>query len=228
MTFLKRVTSGKRRQQESEADECKADVAQGWNGLKKNDTGRQHHQDKDQSRKGKDKTQCCLREGDQPEDGAENIENQFVNQRPFRVNAGAVSMYTFVPPCDKTGKYSTKYLCELKPGDAVVTSDHNGNVAEAIVGRNKIERRPLTMITAIHPTLNNPYTDSLDYIHTFVQNAETTNLVDAMGNEFPLTKLKRGDNILACIENPHPVSRHFGTPFREAKIFENPYFTRIP
>jgi 3-dehydroquinate synthase II len=159
---------------------------------------------------------------------AENIENPFVSQRPFRVNAGAVSMYTLVPPCDKDGKYSTKYLCELKPGDAVVVADYKGNVAEAIVGRNKVERRPLTLIKAIHPTLKNPYTDSLDYIDTFVQNAETTNLIDALGKPIQLKKLKRGDKILACTENPHPIARHFGTPVNATKIFENPYFAHIP
>ena len=157
---------------------------------------------------------------------AENIESRFVAQRPFRINAGAVSLYTFVPPFSD-GHYQTKYLCELTAGDGVIVVDFKGNTIEAVVVRNKIENRPMTMIKALHPTLRNPYKeDSLDFIHTFVQNAETTNLVSETGEPMPLAKLKPGDKIMAYTKNPHEVSRHFGTLVNGIKILENPYFGR--
>jgi len=153
---------------------------------------------------------------------AENIETSFgIKQRPFRVNAGPVSMYVLVPPRDEEGRYQTKYLWELETGDKVLAVDYLGNVRDAIVGRNKIESRPLTMITAVHPTLKNPYKgDSLDFIHTFVQTAETTHLVTKNGDPLPLTELKVGDKILAHAENPHHDARHFGMAVTGIKIIE--------
>lgn len=152
---------------------------------------------------------------------AENIETTFgIEQRPFRVNAGPVSLYVLVPPCGEDGRYPTKYLWELKAGDKVLAVDYLGDVREAIVARNKIESRPLTMITAVHPTLKNPYTGSLDFIHTFVQTAETTHFVAKNGDPLPLKELKIGSTILAYAENPHHIARHFGTLVSGTKIIE--------
>jgi len=151
---------------------------------------------------------------------AENIENPHVNQRPFRVNAGAVSLYIITPEHGEDGRYSTKYLWELRAGDKVLATDFRGHVAEAVVSRNKIERRPLTMITALHPTLVNPYTGSLDFIYTFIQTAETTNLVGEKGEAVPLANLKAGDKILAYTEDRQETARHFGTPTLGIKIIE--------
>lgn len=151
---------------------------------------------------------------------AENIENPHVSQRPFRVNAGAVSLYVIIPEQGEDRHYLTKYLWELRAGDKVLAIDYKGHTSEAVVARNKIEKRPLTMITAVHPTLINPYTGGVDYIHTFVQTAETTNLVNEKGDPLPLMKLKSGDKVLAYTPNPHEVAYHFGTPTLNIKIFE--------
>lgn len=153
---------------------------------------------------------------------AENLKTSFgIKQRPFRVNAGPVSMYVLVPLLDVEGRYQAKYLWELEAGDKVLAVDYLGNVRDAIVGRNKIESRPLTMITAVHPTLKNPYKGgSLDFIHTFVQTAETTHLVTKNGDPLPLNELKVGDKILARAENPHHEARHFGMTVKGIKIIE--------
>lgn len=152
---------------------------------------------------------------------AENIENTFgIEQRPFRVNAGPVSLYVLVPPCGEDGRYPTKYLWELKSGDKVLAVDYLGKVREVEVARNKIESRPLTMITAVHPTLIDPYTDSPDLIKTFIQTAETTHFVAKNGDPLPLKELKIGSKILACTENPHHIARHFGTAVLGTRIIE--------
>src|SRR5512136_773995 len=73
---------------------------------------------------------------------AETIESGYVAARPFRVNAGPVHAYILLPD----GK--TKYLSELRAGDEVLVADAQGRTRAAIVGRLKIERRPLVLIEA--------------------------------------------------------------------------------
>ncbi len=73
---------------------------------------------------------------------AESVSNPYVAPRPFRVNAGPVHAYTRVPG----GK--TRYLSELCAGDPVQIVDNEGNTTTAVVGRLKIEKRPLMLITA--------------------------------------------------------------------------------
>jgi len=152
---------------------------------------------------------------------AENLENIYgINQRPFRVNAGPASLYVLVPPRGKDGRYQTKYLWELRAGDLVLMVDYQGHGAEAEVTRNKIERRSLTMITAYHPTLKNLYTGEDDFIRTFIQTAETSHFVDENGDPLPLRNLRQGSKILACVENPHRIGRHFGMAVEGVEIFE--------
>jgi len=71
---------------------------------------------------------------------SESVENPYVEQRPFRVNAGAIHAYTLLP------KYRTKYLSELKMGDVVLIVNFKGKTQSAIVGRIKIEKRPLMLV----------------------------------------------------------------------------------
>jgi 3-dehydroquinate synthase II len=42
----------------------------------------------------------------------------------------------------------TKYLCELSAGDEVLAVDPKGNSHTVAVGRNKIERRPMMLVSA--------------------------------------------------------------------------------
>ncbi|PKL61263.1 MAG: 3-dehydroquinate synthase II [Methanomicrobiales archaeon HGW-Methanomicrobiales-2] len=72
----------------------------------------------------------------------ETLENPYVAPRPFRVNAGAVHAYIRLPE----GK--TAYLADLAVGDKVLVAEHTGPTHEAVVGRVKIERRPLLLVEA--------------------------------------------------------------------------------
>ena len=68
--------------------------------------------------------------------------SRFSRPRPFRVNAGAAHSYVLM------ADGSTRYLAELEPGDAVLASLPGGSVRSLRVGRLKIERRPLVVVTA--------------------------------------------------------------------------------
>ncbi len=128
---------------------------------------------------------------------SESIENPYVAPRPFRVNAGPVHAYTMV----SGGK--TRYLSELKAGDEVVGVNAEGRMMSLLVGRVKIERRPLLLIEATGP--NGP-------VSTILQNAETIRLVDIEGEAVSVVKIKPGDHVLGYAEE---AGRHFGHKIRE-------------
>jgi len=127
---------------------------------------------------------------------SESEDNGYVASRPFRVNAGAVHSYMEVPGG------GTRYLSEIKGGDSVLLCDENGNTRVASVGRCKVEKRPLLMVTA---------TDGKKEYTVMLQNAETIRMVGSKGS-VSVTKLKPGDKVLAKIETG---GRHFGMAIEE-------------
>ncbi len=131
---------------------------------------------------------------------SETLETEYVASRPFRVNAGAVHAYVLTP--DK----KTKYLSELKTGDAVLAVDRDGNVRSVVVGRVKIEKRPLMLVEV--------ECDGKIY-KTLLQNAETIMLVGKDGKPLSISKLKIGDEILIYVKE---VGRHFGMEVEESII----------
>jgi 3-dehydroquinate synthase II len=128
---------------------------------------------------------------------SESIDNPYVSPRPFRVNAGPVHAYTRVPG----GK--TRYLSELSAGDEVMIVDHKGSTFSGIVGRLKIEKRPLILITA---------TVGDTPITTIAQNAETIRLIDPKGDPISVVSLMPGDKVLVAVESS---GRHFGHKIEE-------------
>jgi 3-dehydroquinate synthase II len=128
---------------------------------------------------------------------AESISNPYVAPRPFRVNAGAVHAYTRVPG----GK--TRYLSELCAGDAVLVVDHEGNTQTAVIGRLKIEKRPLMLVRAAAGDRE---------ITTILQNAETIRLTDPKGGAVSVVSLTSGDKVLVAVED---AGRHFGMKIDE-------------
>jgi 3-amino-4-hydroxybenzoic acid synthase len=66
----------------------------------------------------------------------------YMPTRPFRVNAGAVSSYIL------SAVERTNYLSELRQGDTVTGVRANGDTRPLVVGRAKIETRPLLLIRA--------------------------------------------------------------------------------
>jgi len=131
---------------------------------------------------------------------SETLTSEFVAPRPFRVNAGAVHAYIRLPD----GK--TKYMSELSAGDEVLIVNARGEARVGIIGRVKIERRPLLLIVA---ELNG------EVYKTLLQNAETVNLVDKEGKPISVAKLKPGDEVLIYVEKS---GRHFGTKVEETLV----------
>ena len=131
---------------------------------------------------------------------AESVSNPYVSPRPFRVNAGPVHAYTRVPG----GK--TRYLSELSAGDSVWIVDFNGKTTHAAVGRIKMEKRPLMLVTA---SCNGKK------ITAILQNAETIRLTAADGSPLSLVSLKPGDRVLVALE---AEGRHFGHKIEETIV----------
>ncbi len=128
---------------------------------------------------------------------SESVDNPYVAARPFRVNAGGVHAYVKV-----TGN-KTKYLSEIKSGDKVLVVDSKGNTTEAIVGRNKIEKRPMMLVEA--------RTEDKE-ISLILQNAETIRLVKPNGKPISVVNIKTGDEVLVYTES---AGRHFGMKIDE-------------
>lgn len=131
---------------------------------------------------------------------SESLESEYVASRPFRVNAGPVHAYVMTPG------NKTRYLSEIQAGDEVLTVNSKGESKTAIVGRVKIERRPLLLIEAEYEG---------QHIRTLVQNAETIRLVDTDGKPVSVVDIKVGDKILAYFTTG---ARHFGMAIEEQII----------
>jgi 3-dehydroquinate synthase II len=127
--------------------------------------------------------------------------NPHVEPRPFRVNAGPVSLYVM------TSDNKTRYLSELQSGDEVQVVDREGRTRIALVGRIKIERRPMMLVeTEVNRSR----------LKTIVQNAETIRFVTKDGSK-AVTELKDGDEVLVYHQEG---GRHFGTLVSEESVIE--------
>src|SRR6266581_153476 len=128
---------------------------------------------------------------------SETIETDEVAARPFRVNAGPVHAYVYLPGG------ATKYLSELRAGDDVLAVDSGGRARSVVVGRVKIERRPLLLVQA--------EADDRRF-STIVQNAETVRFVTPETGSVGMSELQVGDVVLLRLEEG---GRHFGMPIQE-------------
>ncbi len=131
---------------------------------------------------------------------SESLESEYVASRPFRVNAGPVHAYVMTP------NNKTKYLSEIETGDEVLTVDKEGNTKSAVVGRVKIEKRPLMLIEAEYEGIK---------IKTLLQNAETIRLVGEDGIPISIADLKNGDKVMIYLDKG---ARHFGMSIEESII----------
>ncbi|WP_227355516.1 3-dehydroquinate synthase II [Haladaptatus salinisoli] len=131
---------------------------------------------------------------------AETAESPYVASRPFRVNAGAVHAYV------RTPDGGTKYLAELQSGDEVQVADLDGNTREAVVGRVKIEKRPMFRLEV--------ETADGDRVETLLQNAETIKVATRDGRK-AVTDLAEGDEVKLLLEGG---ARHFGERVEESII----------
>lgn len=127
--------------------------------------------------------------------------NDYVASRPFRVNAGAVSMYNLIPG------QKTRYLQELQAGDEILILDRNGKSRVSYIGRCKVEKRPMVLLEAKFQN------------HTskcVLQLAETIRLVQRDGS-VAVTDIKAGDKVLVKIDKG---GRHFGMRVDNEYIIE--------
>ncbi|MGB4612275.1 MAG: 3-dehydroquinate synthase II, partial [Methanothermobacter thermautotrophicus] len=131
---------------------------------------------------------------------SESLESEYVASRPFRVNAGPVQAYVMVPG----GR--TRYLSELETGDEVIIVDRDGRSRSAIVGRVKIEKRPLMLVEAEYEGMK---------VRTLLQNAETIRLVNDKGEPVSVSELGEGDRVLVYFDES---ARHFGMAIKETII----------
>jgi 3-dehydroquinate synthase II len=131
---------------------------------------------------------------------SENVENPFVNTRPFRVNAGPVHAYI------RMADGQTKYLSEIRIGDRVLIVNFEGKSYPAVVGRAKVERRPLVLVEAEEKGQN---------ISVILQNAETIRLIQPDGKAISLIDLQEGSEVLVYREKG---GRHFGVQIDETIV----------
>jgi len=128
----------------------------------------------------------------------ENVQSPYCDPRPFRVNAGAVHAYVRIP------NNKTQYMMELKSGSEVLVVDKDGNTEVVVVGRNKIEKRPMMLVRA--------KTKKGREVTLIMQNAETIRLTSPEGKPLSITHLKPGDKVLVYTEE---AGRHFGVQVKE-------------
>jgi 3-dehydroquinate synthase II len=128
-------------------------------------------------------------------------ESHYVEPRPFRVNAGPIALYVLTP------NNKTRYLSELRAGDEVVIVDREGNQRTAVVGRVKIERRPLTLVKA---------EIAGRAVSTIVQNAETIRFMTPDASK-SVVDLAAGDEVLVHATGG---GRHFGVSVAEEWVLE--------
>jgi 3-dehydroquinate synthase II len=131
---------------------------------------------------------------------SESVENRFVNARPFRVNAGPVHAYI------RLANGETKYLSEVQSGDQVLIVNFEGASYPAVVGRAKVEKRPLVLVEA--EGNGQPFS-------IILQNAETIRLTAPSGEAVSLVDLKEGDEVLVCMEK---AGRHSGVKIDETIV----------
>ncbi|KAL3152277.1 hypothetical protein ABBQ32_001351 [Trebouxia sp. C0010 RCD-2024] len=136
---------------------------------------------------------------------SECTESRYINSRPFRVNAGPVHAYTACPD------NQTAYLAELKSGMEVLVVDAEGHHRSAIIGRVKIETRPLVLVEA--------ETQDGQRHSIMLQNAETVRLIGPRTeqaalptNAVSVTELQVGQPIFLHLQG---AARHTGISIEE-------------
>ena len=122
----------------------------------------------------------------------------YMPTRPFRVNAGALHSYVLGPD------NRTNYLSELHSGSTVLAVNTEGKTRRVVVGRAKLESRPLLQITA-HSQ------DGVEVSLT-VQDDWHVRVLGPGPKVRNVTELQQGDELLGYIATD---KRHVGIPIGE-------------
>lgn len=124
----------------------------------------------------------------------------YMNLRPFRVNAGAVHSYIWMPDD------AAEYISDLQAGSKVLCVNIRGEARELTVGRVKIEVRPLLLVKgeAAGSELN-----------VIVQDDWHIRLMGVDGRPKNASAIRPGDELLAYVCEP---GRHVGIKIDETII----------
>ncbi|OXM54939.1 3-dehydroquinate synthase II family protein [Amycolatopsis alba] len=122
----------------------------------------------------------------------------YMPTRPFRVNAGALHSYVVGPD------NRTNYLSELGSGSAVLAVDSDGRTRRVVVGRAKLESRPLLTITA--------HSADGTVVSLTVQDDWHVRVLGPGAKVRNVTELQNGDELLGYLATDQ---RHVGFPIGE-------------
>ena len=149
---------------------------------------------------------------------SESAPSQYVPTRPFRINAGPVHSYILMN--DQT----TKYLCELQPGDFVeVYNSITKSTRSIAVGRIKQEVRPCVIVemeTSLETVLDDTNEDTLRKTEIqkfsgqiFLQQAETVRLGLENGSYLRVTDLQPNDPKQGILLHVKSAGTHVGKTY---------------
>jgi 3-amino-4-hydroxybenzoic acid synthase len=120
----------------------------------------------------------------------------YMNLRPFRVNAGAVHSYVF-------GAENTAYITDLAAGERAHAVSAGGRFREVVVGRVKVELRPLRLLEARHEDVT---------VNVFLQDDWHVRVMSDEGRPLNLTTVVPGTGLLGYVAEP---GRHVGIKVAE-------------
>jgi 3-amino-4-hydroxybenzoic acid synthase len=120
----------------------------------------------------------------------------YMNLRPFRVNAGAVHSYVF-------GAENTAYITDLRAGERAHAVSAEGRFREVLIGRVKVELRPLRLIEARHGDVT---------VNVLLQDDWHVRVMSADGKPLNLTEVRPGTGLLGHVCAP---GRHVGIKVAE-------------
>ncbi|MES4902016.1 MULTISPECIES: 3-dehydroquinate synthase II family protein [unclassified Streptomyces] len=122
----------------------------------------------------------------------------YMPTRPFRVNAGALHSYTLGPD------NRTSYLSEVGSGTALLAVGADGRTRRVVVGRAKLESRPLLEIRA--------HAEDGALVSLTVQDDWHVRVLGPGGKVLNVTELRTGDELLGYLATD---KRHVGLPIGE-------------
>lgn len=120
----------------------------------------------------------------------------YMNLRPFRVNAGAVHSYVFGPE-------TTAYITDLAAGVGTAAVSAAGRFREVVVGRVKVELRPLRLVAARCGDVA---------LNVFLQDDWHVRVMGADATPLNLTEVRPGTKLLGHVAAP---GRHVGIKVAE-------------
>ncbi|MEH0420386.1 3-dehydroquinate synthase II family protein [Streptomyces sp. B21-083] len=122
----------------------------------------------------------------------------YMPTRPFRVNAGALHSYTLGPD------NRTSYLSEVGSGSALLAVGADGRTRRVVVGRAKLESRPLLEIRT--------HAEDGRLVSLTVQDDWHVRVLGPGGKVLNVTELRTGDELLGYLAAD---KRHVGLPIGE-------------